>query len=128
MGCWYDNVMVDWDATDDFIPATLKMFFSIEDEEQIYAVIHSCHSKRTKHSVLTNIWIKEYHKDSSKIIKALSPYAKNDDCSEKVPLLRIIPVEAIHSHCLLMPLSRTSQQVIQIQCTSTWADEFFVIN
>ena len=119
--------MANWEKADNLVPASLQMFCRIQNEAQIYAVIQSCHSKCTKHSVLTNIWIKEYQDDSSKTIKALTPYVKDDSCAGRVPLLRIIPCEAIHSHCLLMPLANTSQQIIQVKFLSTWADEFFTI-
>lgn len=124
-GPWYDNVLVHWESSSTLIPAELKMFFKFETETKYYAVIHSCHERCSKHSVLSNIWIKEYQNDSKESIRRILPYLKDNTCEDKNPLLRIIPCEAIHSHCLLMPLNDCSQQCIQISCPTTWADEFF---
>ena len=107
--------MVDWDSSKKAIPAELKMLFRFEGEKQSYAVIHSCHNKCTSLSVLSKIWIKEYEKDTTVSIKKLEPYADNDSTKGRLPTLRIILCEAIQSHCLLMPLHDTSQQVIQIK-------------
>ena len=125
--CWYDTVMVDWESSNHLIPAEILMFFQFENEEQIYAVIHSCHEKFRDYSVLSNVWIKEYEKDTPSSISKILPYEDKDTCKDRTPQLRIIPCEAIHSHCLLMPLAESSQQVIQIKCSSTWADKFFPI-
>ena len=57
-GCWYDNIMIDWDTTNYLIPAEIKMMFQFENEEQRYAVVHSCHNKYTELTVLSQIWIK----------------------------------------------------------------------
>src|SRR5687767_1765102 len=97
-GPWYDNVMVDWDSTDYMIPAELRMMFRFENESQSYAVIHSCHNKFTKHSVLSNLWIKEYQNDTPRCVNDLRPFTQADNCSKKMPLLQVIPCEAIHSH------------------------------
>lgn len=125
---WYGNVMIDWESSDYLIPAELQMMFKFENEEQIYVVIHSCHAKCTEHPMLSNIWIKEYQGDTLACVRDLKPHAENNCCNGRTPLLRVIPCEAIHSQCLLMPLTKSSQQVIQIKCTSTWADKFYPIN
>src|SRR5687767_8542266 len=59
-GCWYDNVMVDWEGSKHLIAAELKMLFRFENERQSYAVIHSCHKRVEDHSVLSKIWFKDY--------------------------------------------------------------------
>ena len=82
----------------------------------------------TEHSMLSNIWIKEYKNDTPASVRALQPYAYNNFCKDKTPLLKVIPIEAIHSQCLLLPLKESSQQVIQIKYPSTWADEIFPLN
>ena len=102
--------MVDWEGAKSLIPAEVRMFFRFESDNKHYAVIHSCHDCCTKHSVLTCLWIKEYKNNSRDYVNNLFPYSKNDSCEDKEPLLRVIPCEAIHSHCLLMPLSELSQQ------------------
>ncbi|HEY9301929.1 MAG TPA: hypothetical protein VIQ31_37300 [Phormidium sp.] len=128
MKSWYDNVMVDWDGLEHLIPAQLKMFFHFDNESQKYAVIHSCHEKFKKHSVLSNIWVKEYQNDTVASLRTMDAYGDDNNCSNRTPLLRVITCEAIHSHCLLMPVNISSQHVIHINCTSTWADEFFIID
>lgn len=128
MGSWYDNVLIHWEKTDHFVPAEMRMFFKLGANPQIYAVIHSCHNKHTKHSVLTHIWVKEYTNDTKATVKATVPYDPCDDCSNKTPLYRVVPCEAIQSHCLLMPMKENSQQVLQIHCPTTWADKFFPLD
>lgn len=104
------------------------MFFHFDNEEQKYAVIHSCHENFKKHLVLSNLWVKEYQNDTPASLRSMDAYGDENDCSIKVPLLQVIMCEAIHSHCLLMPVNDSSQHVIHINCTSTWADEFFHID
>ena len=109
-------------------PCTAEDIFYFGNEEQNYAVIHSCHENFKKHSVLSNLWVKEYQNDTPASLRSMDAYGDENDCSIKVPLLRVIMCEAIHSHCLLMPVNDSSQHVIHINCTSTWADEVFTIN
>ena len=127
LGCWYDNVMVDWEATDYLIPAELRMFFQMKNSNQSFALIHSCHDRCIYHLVLSRIWIKEYQGDTLNFVWSLKPYSLHDCCEEKSPLFRVIPCEATHSHCLLMPLDINSHQCIQILSSSNWGDEFYTI-
>ena len=53
LGCWYDNIMVDWEATNYLITAELRMFFQMENSNQSFALIHSCHDRWIYHSVLS---------------------------------------------------------------------------
>ena len=74
-GCWHDNVLVAWSAKtannddnesiqeeeDTLVPAEIKMFFQFESESTLYSIIHSCHYRNEKMSVLSVIWMKEYY-------------------------------------------------------------------
>ena len=129
LGCWYDNVMVDWDSSNYLIPAELKLFFCFESKQQMFAIVHSCHTKFKSLSVLSSLWIKEYENDTTKRVRTLEPYNnEEDDCSKREPILRVILCKAIHSHCLVVPVKVCSQQVLHIKDTFEWADEFFTID
>jgi hypothetical protein len=145
-GCWYDNIMVLWesatpsaqveedglnDESETFtklIPAQLRMIFQVEDDDEFYAVIHSCHAKCHKLSVLSYVWLKEYVGDRNSEIAKFRPYAQQETYEEKEPLFRIISCESIHSHCLLMPMRKYSNELIQIAHPTKWANAFYHIH
>ena len=138
---WKDNVMISWqtgairsnniyDDKDDensrLVPAELQMFFQIENNSVLYCVIHSCHYKNEKSSVLSRIWMKEY---DGVAVSNFSNY-KSDYLtisSDTNPLFRVVECDSIHSHTLLMPFKHQSWFVLQIIHPTKWANEFLYI-
>ena len=140
---WYDNVLISWKSpsasklinhqiADEeetrLVPAQLRLFFSFDTESTIYCLIHSCHYRNEKLSVLSSIWMKEY------IGIPVSSFSTYRHCTcwknsnNLVPVYRIVECNAIHSNCLLIPHHSSNCYVIYILHPDKWADEFFPIH
>lgn len=120
-GSWKDNVLVSWKSNNSnvintenteneteyrLVPAELQMFFQFESNLSVlYSIIHSCQYKNEKASVLSVMWMKEYH---GVPVSSFSLYKTDEECpsNNAEPLFQIIKCSSIHSHCLLMPLKK----------------------
>jgi hypothetical protein len=110
------------------IPAELRMIFQVEEDEEFYALVHSCHEKHHKLSVLSYVWLKECVGDINSEIAKYRPYAQHETYEEKEPIFRIVSCDSIHSHCLLMPMKKYSNEFIQIVHPTKWANAFYSID
>ena len=108
------------------VPAVIQLFFQIEHDPTIYSVVHSCHYRKDKSSVLSVMWMKEYHGIP---ISSFSMYKNNeiDNVGDLEPVLHVVSTHSIHSHCLLVPYKRDSCFMLQIIHPSQWANEFLEI-
>ena len=111
----------------ELVPAQLQMLFQIERDDTIYCIIHSCHSRSQYISVLTDLWMKMY--DDIPI----SEFNKYRDCdidncmTGNKPSFTVIEMEAIESHCLLVPYQKNSCFFIKVKKPELWPDEFHEI-
>ena len=78
------------------------MCFVQDDNDNYYAVIHSCHEHNVKMSKLTYRWQLEYDKDTA-VIQKFHPHQCNVDASELTPIYHAVSVDTLQQHCLMIP-------------------------
>ena len=108
------------------VPAELQLFFKFESDTTIYSVIHSCHYRNEKASVLSFMWMKEFV-DVPKTSFSLYKGAEYLFPTNTTPVYRVVECDSIDSHCLLMPFKKDSVYTLQIIHTSKWANGFLEI-
>jgi hypothetical protein len=130
--------------TSKLVPAHLVCFLRV-DEGPLKAIVHSCYSKGHKQSVLTNLWMLEYA-EHDRAVYPIFPESRDDESDDEdygddsftmpqyepdesddelTPVYRLIDVESIERHCLLIPLHANSQYLMQIFDPEKWADLFY---
>jgi len=139
-GCWKDNVIISWtksdqsaetsemtDETDQYlVPAEIQIFFQFEDDPTMYSLVHSCHYRHEKSSVLSYMWMKEYR---GVPVSSFPTYKTNQEVnvSDKDPIFRVVQCKSIISHCLLLPFKPDTCFMLEVIHPSKWADEFLEI-
>ena len=112
----------------ELVPAQLQVFFQLENDDIIYCIIHSCHFKSVKSSVISHIWMKEY------IDVGLRSFGVYLECTDSEPIIgnnpvfRVVELASVHSHCLLIPYQKLSCFYQQIHNPTTWSNEFYIFN
>ena len=140
---WYDSILVAWktkcsksqdahivDTQENtkLVPAHLRLIFQFENESTIHCIIHSCHYRTEKLSVLTNIWMKEFKGISISTFPLYKQGLSWKILNDLEPIYRIIDSDSIHSNCLLFPHHSCNSYVIHVQHPDQWANEFFPIS
>ena len=100
------------------IPAKI-MCFVRDQNDDLYAVIHSCHEYHIRASVLTYRWQFEYAGEKQAERK-LSPFDSKDDISDLKPVYHAVSVEALQKHCLIIPFHKKSRFVMQVIDQDKW--------
>ena len=115
--CDNDSMIEEVTASTKLIPAELRMMFQIEDNDNMYGLIHSCEDESRKQSVLSYVWKKEY-------VKKSTSKATNGSLQRR-PIYQIIELKSIHSHCLLLPMDKENNESLQIIDSNKWAQAFY---
>ena len=147
-GPWYDYAMITWDldmsedsssgvsngyATDNsynncrtiLVPAKILGFVSVQYDDTLQVIIHSCYEQKQKESVLTRRWRFEFEEDKlSTGASIFSNVPTPDDASYKNPLIRKVEVDCIERHCLMLPYHASSHFLLELIPQYAWADEF----
>ena len=106
------------------IPAKLICFVQ-DDNNNFFAVIHSCHEYFVKMSVLTYRWQLEY--EGNKVVKQkIHPHECGVDASTLTPIYHAVSVDTIQKHCLMIPYDNESQSqfLMQVIVQHKWAHSF----
>jgi hypothetical protein len=101
------------ETTSQLVPAEIQMFFKFESKPPIYSVVHLCHYRNDKSSVLSIIWMKEFYETT---VSDFPSYKYNEVhmASSNKPLYHVVQCDSIHSHCLLLPFKKQSCLILQI--------------
>jgi hypothetical protein len=126
------------------IPAKLLCFVHLGNQP-LHVLVHSCHNVSATHTVLINRWRLEYENDKdverefNKIPidddeddayaeekQNVSPpqYQADDDNRGLMPEYRMISVDAIEKHCLMIPYHQHSKFLMQVIDQDKWGDKF----
>ena len=106
------------------IPAKNLCF--IEDHNgKMFAIIHSCLDNSSEMSVLTYRWQLEYEKDKP-VTASYKPYECGIDASNITPVYRLVSVDTLQKHCLMIPYDtkRTSRFLMQVVDQDKWWESF----
>ena len=146
-GYWNDNVIIAWesnkrtkrtnDTIDDTlindkltttnVPGKLIAMFQIEDEEQLYCMIHSCYFQSHKQTVLLSMWMKEYQDVPESKFNQHKTMSLSSILVGTKPIYRVVEAESIVNHCLLIPYYASSCFYLLIKDATEWANEFHQI-
>ena len=149
---WYDYVMVAWidegsiiinDTSPEsveiaiktgkktvmkralLIPAKLLCIIK-DDDNEVYAIVHSCLQYRKKTSVLTYRWQLEYARQ--KIVKTKHvQYSNTDNYENMIPVYHKVSIDAVHKHCLMLPFHHSSQYLMEVIDQEHWASAFSTV-
>ena len=107
------------------IPA--KLICIIEDEQNdVYAIVHSCLQHCRKVSVLSFRWQMEY--ENVKAARAPNAqYIEMESSLELAPVYHKVSIDSIQKHCLIIPYKEDSQFVMEIIDQDLWANCFSVV-
>ena len=90
------------------VPAKILGFVSVQYDDTLQVIIHSCYEQKQKESVLTRRWRFEFEEDKlSTGASIFSNVPTPDDASYKNPLIRKVEVDCIERHCLMLPYHST---------------------
>ena len=109
------------------VPCQLVSMFQIQDEEQLYCVIHSCHFKSKQLSVLSSMWMKEYHDVPESRFDKYKNMQLASLVAGRKPIYCIVEAESIVKHCLLIPYCGSSCFFLLIRDPIEWSDEFYTM-
>ena len=106
------------------IPAKILCFVQ-DDNDNYFAIIHSCHEHFVKMSVLTYRWQLEYEGDKA-VKQKFHPHECDVDASELTPVYHAVSVDTIQKHCLMIPYDtkRESRFLMQVIDQHKWANSF----
>jgi hypothetical protein len=106
------------------IPARILGFVK-DSDDQLFAIIHSCHENPKKESVLTRRWRLEFEDDKNPLGDHICPTDVSlDDTSTKSPLIRKVLVDCMERHCLMLPYHAKSHFLLELIPQDKWPDEF----
>jgi hypothetical protein len=131
------------------IPAKLLCFLVYPDGTQCI-MIHSCGKMSWPESVLTTRWRWEYKEDSNTttddedsigdrdsdpegsdgnfdnedVGRELPQYRDADNSNNLTPLLRIVTVDVLEKHCLMIPYHKKSKYMMHVIDQDKWAGKF----
>ena len=146
-GSWNDNVLIAWESnkklktsfpisdehthksaeTTYLVPGKLKMFFQVEGNSTLYAVVHSCQFQSAKQSILSTIWMKEYKDIPETCFSQYKEMKTTKLMIGERPIYCVIDVSSVHAHCLLIPHHHNTCFFLLISNPNTWANEFHCI-
>jgi hypothetical protein len=107
----------------ELVPAKILGF--IEDlHGDLQVIIHSCYGHPKKESVLTKRWMLEFEEDDNVQNTRLKAGSRFDDTSNKTPFCRIVPVDCIERHCLMLPYHHSSHFMLELSPQTTWHEHF----
>jgi len=107
------------------IPA--KLICIIQDEQnETFAIVHSCLQLCKKVSVLSYRWQMEY--ENVKAIRSTNAqYVDMVRSKELTPVYHKVSIESIQKHCLIVPYKEDSQFVMEIIDEDLWANCFSIV-
>ena len=126
------------------IPAQLLCFVHLVNQP-LHVLVHSCHNVSATHTVLVNRWRLEYENDKDveaefkkipledeedaayaeeKNNVSLPQYQPEDDTRGLVPEYRMVSVDAIEKHCLMIPYHEHSKFLMQVIDQAKWGSKF----
>ena len=73
--------------------------------------------------MITYLWELEYEEDKAKTVKK-NHKSSMDEPSDMTPVYRIVSVDTIQKHCLMIPMHSSSKFLIQVVNKKKWADAF----
>ena len=127
----------------DLVPCQIIGFID-QKENGLKAIIHSCYPQSRKMSVLTNWWHLEFEDESEEDIEMLfrsnneaddaaddndlePPYYKLPDSQTQTePLIRVVSVDTLENHCLMIPIQHNSQFLLEVIDFQKWPSCFFM--
>ena len=125
----------------DLVPCQIIGFID-QGEDGLKAIIHSCYPQSRKLSVLTNWWRLEFEDESEEDIEMIfrsnnnaddaaddddlePPYYKLPESgTETEPLIRVVSVDTLEKHCLMIPIQRNSQFLVEVIDFEKWSSRF----
>jgi hypothetical protein len=127
------------------VPAKLLCFVHCVNQA-LHVLVHSCHNVSATHTVLINRWRLEYVNDTDVELdfqkipteeeeeddayaeenNQVTPpqYQEGDDTRELVPQYRMVSVDAIEKHCLMIPYHKNSKFLMQVIDQDKWGSKF----
>ena len=95
------------------IPAKILCFVQ-DHNNNLFAIIHSCHEYCAKMSVLTYRWQLEY--EGNKVIKQKHhPHECSVDASQLTPIYNAVSVDTLQKHCLMISYDSRSKSQFLMQ-------------
>ena len=131
------------------IPAKLLCFLQFPNGEECI-LVHSCQARSKSYSVLTTRWRWEYQEEKDDdltddeysinsedeaetrndnynrddIESEPAHYRDSDDSTGLTPLLRIVSVNVLEKHCLMIPYHPKSKYMMHVLDQDKWANKF----
>ena len=109
------------------IPAKILCFVQ-DHNNNLFAIIHSCHEYCAKMSVLTYRWQLEYE-GNKEIRQILYPHNCKVDASLLTPIYNAVSVDTLQKHCLMIPYNTEgkSQFLMQVVDQRKWSQSFATV-
>jgi hypothetical protein len=115
--------------TSDVMLIPAKIHCLIEDHNgKMFALIHSCLDNSRKMSVLTYRWQLEFLKDKP-VSASYKPHDCGIDASTLTPVYRLVSVDTLQKHCLMIPYdtNKKSRFLMQVVDQDKWWESFTTV-
>ena len=137
-GAWFDNVVIRGQPDEHNIVSSTQgglyfMFFFPETPSVQYGILHPAYGFHPQFSVFTHMYRMEYEDDPDDILSSSDHLNRKNDCwvldddetsNESFPHLKVVCLDAVQSHMLMIPYHVHSKFKIGVVCQSLWADKF----
>ena len=109
------------------IPGKILCFVKDQNDE-MFAIIHSCLDNYAKMSVLTYRWQLEYEEDKP-MSRNVLPHECSIDASNLTPVYHAVSVDTLQKHCLMIPYQGMDKShfLMQIIDQDKWWESFTTV-